>query len=202
MPMADAQLIHVSPAQLRKDLRQRRRMLSVTYRKLAAQRVKTLFARSGWLRSGQRIAVYLATSEELDLQPLIELAWRNGCRIFIPHITHTRRRRMAFHAYHANTKLVTHRWGIKQPATLSAPVATRTLDAVLLPTVGFDHAGHRLGMGGGFYDRHFTNLHHTRLRKPVLIGVAYACQEVPAIEAQPHDIQLDAILTERTFSHF
>ena len=54
-------------------------------------------------------------------------------------------------------------------------------------------------MGGGFYDRHFAYTLRSRIHKPFLIGVAYACQEVTAIDAQPHDIKLDAILTETAF---
>ena len=97
---------------------------------------------------------------------------------------------------------MTHRWGIQQLANPSAPVATHMLDAVLIPTVGFDREGHRLGMGGGFYDRHFAFMRRSQHRKPVLIGVAYACQEISAIDVQPHDIQLDAILTENGLTWF
>jgi 5-formyltetrahydrofolate cyclo-ligase len=185
---------------LRNELRQRRRALSISSKQFASKRITQLLMRSGWLRPGQRIAVYLATEEELELAPLINVAWRRGCRLFIPHIINTRRREMKFYPYNLQSRLVVHRWGMEQLANSATPIATRMLDAVLIPTVGFDSAGHRLGMGGGFYDRHFAQWRRVQPNKPVLIGVAYACQEISAIDVQPHDIQLDAILTEQAFT--
>jgi 5-formyltetrahydrofolate cyclo-ligase len=189
----------LSRNKLRKELRQRRRDLPINKKKFASQRITAHLERSGWLRAGKRIAVYLATPEELDLQPLIRRAWHLGCRLFVPQIISTRQKTMTFHPFNSQTQLATHQWGMQQPANTHLPVATRTLDAVLIPTVGFDRSGHRLGMGGGFYDRHFAYFHRSHNHKPFLIGVAYACQEVPAIEAQPYDVPLDAILTERGF---
>ena len=85
----------------------------------------------------------------------------------------------------------------------SAPpwINTRALDLVLAPLVAFDDQGHRLGMGGGFYDRHFGGLPE-RLR-PLLVGVAHEIQRADALPTQPWDMPLDGILTEagwRTFS--
>jgi 5-formyltetrahydrofolate cyclo-ligase len=187
---------------LRKALRQRRRSLSISSKHLASKRITQLLMRSGWLRRGQRIAIYLATDEELNLEVMINVARRRGCQLFIPHIVNTRRREMKFYSFNAHSRLIKHRWGMQQLANPGIPIATRRLDAVLVPTVGFDGAGHRLGMGGGFYDRHFASIVRLPHHKPVLIGVAYACQEISAIDVQPHDIQLDAMLTEQALICF
>jgi len=187
---------------LRNELRQRRRALSVPSKQFASKRITQLLMRSGWLRHGQRIAIYLATEEELDLAPLINQAWRRSCQLFAPHIINAHRREMKFYPFNAQSPLITHRWGMQQLAHPGTPIATRMLDAVLIPTVGFDSAGHRLGMGGGFYDRHFTQWRRVQPNKPAMIGVAYTCQEISAIDVQPHDIQLDAILTEQALTWF
>jgi len=171
-------------------------------KKLASQRITTLLERSGWLLAGKRIGVYLATAEELDLKPLIHRAWHRGCKVFVPHIIDSRRGTMMFYPFHMQSSLSEHRWGIPQLMNARSPVATRTLDLVLMPVVGFDRSGHRLGMGGGFYDRHFAYTRRSRSHKPFLVGVAYACQEVSAIEMQPHDVKLDAIVTENTLRRF
>ena len=63
-----------------------------------------------------------------------------------------------------------------------------------MPLVGFDRLGHRLGMGGGFYDRTFA-AESWRFRRPCLIGVAHDCQEVEQLSAQPWDVPLDALVT-------
>ncbi|WP_336390904.1 5-formyltetrahydrofolate cyclo-ligase [Paracoccus aestuarii] len=66
---------------------------------------------------------------------------------------------------------------------------------VIVPLAGYDAAGHRLGYGGGFYDR---TLQALRARGPVTaIGLAFACQQVGAIPAGPHDQPLDLVVTDR-----
>ena len=93
--------------------------------------------------------------------------------------------------------LVGH-FGIGEPLR-GAPALEPSV--VLVPLLAFDQAGHRLGYGGGYYDRTLAAL---RLRGPVLaIGVAYACQELDALlQNAPHDERLDMVITEeglRTF---
>ena len=73
-----------------------------------------------------------------------------------------------------------------------------SLDLVLVPLVGFDDQGTRLGMGGGFYDRSFaTRLFRRYWRKPRLIGVAYELQRVAHLDRQPWDVALDGVVTEQ-----
>jgi 5-formyltetrahydrofolate cyclo-ligase len=79
----------------------------------------------------------------------------------------------------------------------------RWLQVVLVPLVAVDDEGARLGMGGGFYDRAFAwrRLRH-HWHGPRLVGVAHSTQRVARIPALPHDIHLDALLTERGLFHF
>jgi 5-formyltetrahydrofolate cyclo-ligase len=185
---------------LRQQLRRQRRMLSTSARLSAARAVASLLSRHPMIRPGASIGVYLALPDELQLQPFIELAWRRNCRLFVPHIIHARRRRMAFYQLLPDSRLQTHRWGMSQLLNVDQQVAWRgaQLDVVLVPLLGFDVYGNRLGMGGGFYDRHFTRLSRvSHWRRPHLIGVGYACQEIPQLHSQPHDVQLEQIITER-----
>jgi len=66
-------------------------------------------------------------------------------------------------------------------------------DVIIMPLLGFDAAGTRLGYGGGYYDRTLDRLG----KKPRLIGLAYAAQELDAIPREPHDVPLDMVITER-----
>ncbi|MBL8377824.1 MAG: 5-formyltetrahydrofolate cyclo-ligase [Burkholderiales bacterium] len=77
----------------------------------------------------------------------------------------------------------------------SIPAAgeTQVPNCLLVPLVGFDAAGYRLGYGGGYYDRTIASLE----RRPTLIGVAYAGSELPSIEPMDHDCRMDWIVTER-----
>ena len=83
--------------------------------------------------------------------------------------------------------------------TADKPVrAPGRLGTVLVPLVAFDRRGTRLGTGAGFYDRAFAfRLDQPRGSAPVLIGLAYSWQELPAIERRPWDVPLDYIITER-----
>ncbi len=74
----------------------------------------------------------------------------------------------------------------------------RWLDLVLVPLVGFDARGHRLGMGAGFYDRRFVFLRHRRTwRKPLLIGLAFEVRRVERLAEAAHDVPLWGVVTER-----
>jgi 5-formyltetrahydrofolate cyclo-ligase len=78
-----------------------------------------------------------------------------------------------------------------------ATIGPRWLDLVLVPLVGFDPRGHRLGMGAGLYDRHFAFLRHRRTwRRPLLVGVAFEAQKVERLTEAEYDVQLDGVVTE------
>lgn len=95
-----------------------------------------------------------------------------------------------------------NRFGIPEPAGTTV-FRARQLDLLLMPLVGFDTAGHRLGMGGGFYDATLAYMRQRRhWRKPRLIGVAFECQRVTALPHDPWDMPLDAVLTEKRLYRF
>jgi 5-formyltetrahydrofolate cyclo-ligase len=104
---------------------------------------------------------------------------------------------MQFARYDPDLSLARNRFGIAEPARDAPTVAPRFLDVVLLPVVAFDAAGTRLGSGAGYYDRCFAYRNARQSwHAPLLIGVAFACQEVPALARQAWDVPLDAIVTE------
>ena len=180
---------------LRASLRKLRRSVSARERLAAGARVAEYVDRAFPLRAGRRIALYISTEEELDTAPLLALAHRRGCQMFLPHIDNYRSGRMSFRREMATLKR--NRFGILEPAGGQA-LSSRWLDLVFVPVVGFDERGTRLGMGAGFYDRALA-WRHTRKawRGPRLIGLAYALQQVDSIAAQAHDVHLDAVVTEK-----
>ena len=96
-------------------------------------------------------------------------------------------------------------FGIAEPAHGSrGRIALRRLDTVLVPLVGFDAHGHRLGMGAGFYDRALrSRLDRSQpFRRPRLIGIAYAIQQVDRLEPARWDVALDLVVTERGVLRF
>jgi 5-formyltetrahydrofolate cyclo-ligase len=95
-----------------------------------------------------------------------------------------------------------NRLGIPEPAALRI-IPVRALSVVLLPILGFDRHGTRLGTGGGYYDRMFAYRRHRHSwHRPLLVGVAFQCQLLPVIERSAHDVPLDAVVTEAGISIF
>jgi 5-formyltetrahydrofolate cyclo-ligase len=94
--------------------------------------------------------------------------------------------------------------GIPEPErTHHQRIRPTALDLVLTPLVGFDDTGHRLGMGGGYYDRTFGFLNkRTRWRKPRLMGLAYELQRCQTLTRASWDVDLDAVATELAVYHF
>ena len=180
---------------LRARLNAQRRALPARERAALSERIAVNAARALHLRASWRIALYAALPWELDTAPLLSLAQRRGCRIYLPCIERQRAsREMSFVAHGA--PLRANRLGIDEPQG-SATLPARWLDVVFLPLVGFSRGGLRLGSGGGYYDRAFA---FRQLRQawhaPRLVGLAYAFQELEHLSAAPHDVLMDAVVTE------
>ncbi len=181
---------------LRKSLRAQRRALSPQDRQLHAERLAHNVDCWLHLRPSWRIALYAALPEELDTTPLIEIARRRDCRIYLPRIDrHSLGRRMQF--VEMSTRQRSNRLGISEPEG-SRIIGARWLDVVFLPLVGFDSRGVRLGTGGGYYDRAFAFRHWRKVwQTPQLIGLAYSFQQVEHITSAAHDVLMDAVVTEK-----
>ena len=103
---------------------------------------------------------------------------------------------LQFAPWRPGAALLTNRYGIPEPDVApSALIDAADMAMVIVPGVGFDRDGNRLGMGGGWYDRSFS-FRHSRHAPPWLVGAAFAIQQVDAIPIQDWDVRLDAICTE------
>ncbi len=104
---------------------------------------------------------------------------------------------LRFAPWRPGDPLVTNRFGIPEPDVEPASgLPAEALAMAVMPLVGFDDAGRRLGMGGGWYDRAFA-FRQRRAAPPWLVGAAFAAQQVPALDAAGWDVLPDAICTER-----
>jgi 5-formyltetrahydrofolate cyclo-ligase len=181
---------------LRQTIRARRRAVMPDEARRCALQLARVLRRSRLVRSSQRIAAYVAADGEMDPQYLIEDLWALGKAVYLPVLVPFTRNRLWFARYTSDTRLVINRFGIPEPDRAEL-IRANALDLVLTPLVAFDHSGHRIGMGGGFYDRSFAFLRTRRhWRKPRLLGIAYSFQQQSAITAAPWDVPLDAIATE------
>lgn len=181
--------------QLRQLLRQRRRALSPQCQKQAATGLYLQLAQHPWFRRARHLALYLANDGEIDPSRLVGAALQRKKSVYLPVVSRWPERHMVFQRVDARTRWCLNKFGIREPVPdRSQQRALWTLDLVCLPLVGFDAAGGRLGMGGGFYDR---TLAACQLPLPRLLGVAHACQQVESVPLAPWDMPLDAVVTDR-----
>lgn len=155
--------------------------------------------------SARRISAYIPVRNEVDPTPLFQQIQHRGATLYLP-ITQTCPRRLILAPWQPGDPLIRSRLGILEPppstGTLDRP---DTLDIILMPLVGFDAQGGRLGYGGGYYDR-FLSLRSASTQSmnpdrqpigPLRIGLAYAFQECPGgLPPAPHDIPLNGVITE------
>ena len=166
--------------------------MPAAHRIAAADALAGHLLRSSLLPTQGYVAGYWATDGEIGLHAL-QLRLSPALVYCLPILDDERHLRFA--PWRPGDALVTNRYGIPEP-DLSPASALPAADMaiVVLPLVGFDARGNRLGMGGGWYDR--TLAFRTAGTPPVLVGAAFAMQQLPALDAQPWDVRLDAVCTE------
>lgn len=144
-----------------------------------------------------RIAGYWAVRGELPLHAAFASLRARGQTYYLPILDDSGT--LQFAPWQTGAALTNNRFGIPEPDVAApARLAASELDVVLLPLVGFDRRGNRLGSGGGWYDRSFAFLRDTpRPARPVLVGIGYHFQEVAELAAEPWDVKLDFIATDR-----
>lgn len=189
--------IDAARAALRRELRARRAALSARERLAAAEGVVAQLERIPEFLTDRRVAGYWAVDGELPLLGLMPGLRARGQHYHLPVLGGDRRLRFA--PWRPGVEIAPNRYGIPEPACAEADLlAPAEVDVVLVPLLGFDRRGGRLGFGGGWYDRSFDFLRgRTDIGRPALVGVGYALQEIDAIDAMPWDVRLDYVATER-----
>ena len=185
-----------SMSRLRKSAIAARRTLTDETRDNASARICDRVIHSHEFMSCKTLACYLPMRDEVDPCDVINRAWRAKKRIFAP-VTDMRGN-MFFRQLVPDTELALNRFGLWEP--VSGPsINARELDVVVTPLAAFDDQRHRIGMGGGYFDRcfHFLKRRDKWLR-PKLIGIAFDCQRVEKILPNPWDIRLYKVITENS----
>ncbi len=187
----------MNSANIRLQFRQIRRQLPEKNQSLHAsllkQNIDVLLGSSKALK----IAAYIATQGEISLKPW--LAENTLHQIFLPKLYEVNAPELRFAELAMYTRWELNRVNILEPeASWENTLLPQQLDIVLIPLVAFDREGHRLGMGGGYYDRSLAfKLSQKNGLAPTLIGVAHSCQEHPQLPYESWDVPLDSIITEK-----
>ncbi len=185
----------LSRKELRQTLRQARRSLEPRARAEKEAAILQALSRHPHLKRLRHLALYWPGDGEVDLR-LFQTLKNPAQHSYLPVLA--RGSRLRFAPWTPQSTLRPNRFGIPEPHVQPREyLRPSQLDAVLMPLVGFDKQGNRLGMGGGFYDRSFAFRHaRRRWRKPLLIGVAFELQRCTPLPAAAWDVPLDGIVTE------
>ncbi len=137
----------------------------------------------------RRIACYVSIKNEVDTRIVIQKAIGSGKQVGVPVTREDGD--MDFQAILGLSELRPVHYGLREPVPDSQKVLLpHTIDVILIPGIAFDRFGHRIGSGGGYYDRFLARTEAVR------IGLSYSFQIIDRVPAEPHDVKMDLIITE------
>jgi 5-formyltetrahydrofolate cyclo-ligase len=140
---------------------------------------------------GMVVSAYSPLKSELNPVPLMRRLADAGAQLALPVVAGSGKP-LIMRAYAFGQPLDSGVWGIREPFPDAEEVYP---DVLIVPLAAFDHKGHRIGYGAGYYDMTINRLRV--LKHVVAIGFAYAAQKVAVVPTEPHDARLDYVLTER-----
>lgn len=187
-------MIDTEKARLRTEARARRRVLAAD--KGGAERAAAHFVNSHFCNRPCVIAGYIAMADELDPMPLMQRLAAAGYTLVLPVVA-AKHAPLVFRVWQPGGPLLAGPHGTQEPPEDAAEV---TPDVVIVPLLAFDAAGHRLGYGGGYYDRTLAALR--RAGNVLAVGLAYEGQKIDRLPCHDGDQRLDAVVTEQAVHQF
>ena len=180
---------------LRRELRRARAQMGYQGRLAAGKTINRLLKR--YIKKGRKIGVYWPMGSELRLNSFVRAAQKRGAKLYLPYIE-PRSRRMWFTPYPADGAKQERKRGrakLHVPQFAGRKIRVHGLSILLVPIVGIDREGYRLGQAGGYYDATLSAMKYRLQAKT--IGVGFACQLVDRLPHEAHDVPLDGFVSER-----
>ena len=171
--------------ELRRAIRERKRAMTEEEIVSRSAKLGALFTQSDAYKNAKTIYGYLPYNQEVHTVPMLEQALRDGKRVAVPKVYGDE---MKFLYLDDLTKVSKGYAGIPEPIA-DGPVADDTTALVLMPGLAFDPQGHRIGYGGGFYDKFLA----AEPNHPTL-ALCYEFQMLPVLDTEEHDIPVDTVL--------
>jgi 5-formyltetrahydrofolate cyclo-ligase len=186
--------IEAEKALLRRTARSRREALSPEFRAEASKSISFQFFDKVAFGPEDAIAGYWRIRDEVDCQPILVRLMDSAQTVILPVVTGAAEP-LQFRIWGADAPLYEAGFGTLAPSDL-APRAEP--DLILMPLLGYDRTGTRLGYGGGYYDRTLAAM----TKRPMLVGLDFSAQALDHIPREAHDIPLDAVVTESGVEFF
>lgn len=188
-----------SKYELRQKFRAIRSGVSAKNRELAAHQAAKILIHQAEFKNSEFIACYLPYKDEFDSLQVIEAIWLAKKQCYLPVLSKKDKKSLYFVPYVYGDPLHLNQYSILEPVRVLDEIAPMQLDLVITPLIAFDKHGHRLGTGGGYYDRTFEFLHKNPSHAPHMVGLGYAAQEAQSIPSEEWDIKLEGVVTEKGY---
>lgn len=170
---------------LRKQIREQKRQMTPEQIDTASERLAELFFATEYYRNARTIYGYLPYNQEVRTVPILRRALQDGKRVAVPKVYGDEMRFI----YMDDLALVENGYaGIPEPVA-DEPVAEDTTALVLMPGLAFDRQGHRIGYGGGFYDRFLA-----RETDHPTVALCYGFQMLDRLDTEEFDVPVDCVL--------
>lgn len=180
---------------IRKLLREKRCAFKEEDRLRAAFSASIQLSEHALFKNSVNISVYFSQEGEFETRPFIEKIWEHQKKCYLPKVL-SNKKTLQFFLYNINDRIRLNRFKIGESEN-SERIDCEDLDLVLMPLLGFDLKGHRLGLGGGYYDATFAFKLNRAIKKPFLLGVGFEEQAFLELPYDSWDVPLDGILTEK-----
>lgn len=186
--------------ELRKEILARRNALSPEERQEKSAQIASKVIALEEFRKSNKILLYAPIRSEVETEEIYKEAQRLSKDVYYPKVLGAE---MEFYLDDSMTEFETGAFGIREPkpeSTLAFIPKEEDKIFVLFPGAVFDDEGNRIGYGGGYYDKYLQWLLENVSEENICkVAVAYACQvvEMGRIEKEPHDVQMDYVVTER-----
>ena len=171
--------------ELRRTIRERKRAMTEEEIVSRSEKLGVLFSQSEAYKAAKTIYGYLPYNQEVRTVPMLEQALKDGKRVAVPKVYGDE---MKFLYLDDLSQVEKGYAGIPEPID-DGPVADDETALVLMPGLAFDPAGHRIGYGGGFYDKFLA----AEPNHPTL-ALCYEFQLLPELDTEEHDIPVDTVL--------
>jgi len=179
-------------ADIRKELLRRRDCIPPEVRKAKNRMIRESLLSLDEFRHAGIIFFFASFRTEVDTAELIKASLSAGKRVVLPKVDTDNHELLLFEVRDFG-ELVPGYMGIPEPSFRETQMSINDVDLVIVPGAGFDALGNRIGYGGGYYDRLLSGLQ----RRIPVIAPAYEEQIADALPAEPHDIRVDVIITDR-----
>ena len=170
---------------LRREIREKKRAMSIVEIEARSARLGELFAETDAYRKAKTVYGYLPYNQEVRTVPILERAMRDGKKVAVPKVYGDT---MRFIYLEDLSRVEKSEMGIPEPVA-DEPVADDQTALVLMPGLAFDEAGHRIGYGGGFYDK-FLNAEPNH----PTVALCYDFQMFAHLDTEEFDIPVDLVL--------